>query len=97
MGKRAVVTGAEESGAQLDPATERARTLAICGWILGFFLAIWLLGFSYAAVIATFLYLKFGSCESWLTSIALGFASWLFYGLFDHLLHLPFPVGSLFE
>ena len=72
------------------------RTAGITGWILGFFLAIWLLGFSMAVPTATFLYLKVGAREKWLISIVLtlvAFAS--FYGLFIYSLSVPFPQGLL--
>ncbi|MFQ5851855.1 MAG: tripartite tricarboxylate transporter permease [Candidatus Binatia bacterium] len=72
------------------------RTAGISGWILGFFAAIWLLGFSIAVPVATFLYLKVGAAEKWPISVALtGFAWLCFYGLFDYFLHVPFPEGLL--
>jgi hypothetical protein len=44
-----------------------------------------------------FLYLKFQSRESWPLTIALTMVAWIFfYGLFDRLLHLPFPDGEIF-
>ncbi|MBI4529083.1 MAG: tripartite tricarboxylate transporter permease [Deltaproteobacteria bacterium] len=75
----------------------RRRAVSIISWTLGFFLAIWLLGFSVAGPLATFLYLKFGSGEKWGITLVLSFLMWgFFYGLFDYLLHLPFPEGELF-
>jgi hypothetical protein len=75
----------------------RRRAVSIIGWTFGFFLAIWLLGFTIAGPLATFLYLKFGSGEKWGLTLALSFLMWIFfYGLFDYLLHLPFPEGALF-
>ena len=74
------------------------RTAGITGWILGFFLAIWLLGFTMAVPVATLLYLKVGAREKWLISIVLtvvAFAS--FYGLFIYALSVPFPQGLLLE
>jgi len=74
------------------------RTAGITGWLLGFFFAIWLLGFSLAVPVATFLYLKVGAREKWLISIVLtlvAFAS--FYGLFIYSLSVPFPQGLLLE
>lgn len=75
----------------------RRRAASIVGWTLGFFLAIWLLGFTLAGPLATFLYLKFGSGEKWGITLLLSFSMWVFfYGLFDYFLHLPFPEGELF-
>jgi hypothetical protein len=46
--------------------------------------------------LVVFLYLKVQSKERWPLSIALSAGAWLFfYGLFDRLLHLPFPDGVL--
>ena len=83
---------------ELDPAATRKRTIAIVGWVGGFFLAILLLGFTIASAAATFLYFKFSSGEKWSTSIVLALAAWaFFYGMFDYALQMPFPQGALFE
>ncbi len=80
----------------LEPALIRRRTVSIIGWTLGFFLAIWLLGFVIAVPVASFLYFRFAGGEKWSISIVLSLAAWaVFYGLFDYLLHLPFPEGTL--
>jgi TctA family transporter len=74
------------------------RTLDITGWILGFFAAIWLLGFPVAVPLATFLYLKAGVRERWPIAVALTLLAWIaFYGLFDYALGIPFPPGLLLE
>ncbi len=81
-----------------ETALEVRRTVSIVGWILGFFAAIWLVGFSWAVALSTFVYLKAGAREKWLITIILtlvAFAS--FYGLFIYTLHVPFPDGLLFE
>ncbi len=94
-----------------DPASDAARdfqlstgqdtqrrTLAASGWILAFFAAIVLLGFPIAVPLFVFLYLKLQGREGWGISIAITLGTWaVFYGLFDLLLHLPFPAGWLFE
>ena len=65
-------------------------------WILGFFAAIVLLGFPIAVPLFVLLYLKGQGREGWVLSIVMTVAVWgLFYGLFDRLLHLPFPAGWL--
>jgi hypothetical protein len=74
----------------------RRRALSIVAWILGFFAGIWLLGFIVAVPIASFLYFRFAGGEKWSISIPLSLAAWaVFYGLFDYVLHLPFPEGTL--
>jgi hypothetical protein len=73
------------------------RTLAASGWILAFFAAIVLLGFAIAVPLFVFLYLKLQGREGWGISIAITLGTWaVFYGLFDLLLHLPFPAGWVF-
>jgi hypothetical protein len=81
-----------------DQETKRLtrETVKISAWILGYFAAIWLLGFSVAIAVTTFLYLKLAK-ERWLISLAITFLAWVsFYGLFVYLLHVPFPEGLLF-
>ena len=83
---------------EIDPILARQRTLSITGWIVGFFAAIWLLGFIAASAVATFLYLKLSAKERWAPAVGLALVAWLFfYGLFDYGLHMPFPTGALFE
>lgn len=73
------------------------RTAQITGWIVGFFAAIWLLGFSYAVPLTTLLYLKFAG-ERWPITLLLTFLAWIsFYGVFDYSLHVPFPPGLFLE
>ncbi len=87
-----------ETHVDIAPEVERQRTLSIIGWTVGFFLAIWLLGFSYAVPLTIFLYLKFAGNEKWPITLAVTFFSWLFYwSLFERLLNVPFPEGFLFE
>ncbi|MBI4524008.1 MAG: tripartite tricarboxylate transporter permease [Deltaproteobacteria bacterium] len=83
---------------EMDPMLARQRAVSIGGWIVGFFFAIWLLGFTAAAAVATFLYLKFGAKEKWPVAVGLTLVAWLFfYGLFDYGLQLPFPDGAIFD
>jgi biotin transporter BioY len=68
------------------------------GWLIGYFLAIWLLGFIPAAPVTTFLYLRTSGREKWWLSLVLALVSWLFfYGLSDYAVHLPFPSGLLLD
>jgi hypothetical protein len=84
--------------------TERAsdvyvlrRTIQTFLWVFGFFGGIWLLGFSLAIPLFIFSYLKVYSREGWILSLALPCVAWLlFFGLFERLLHLPFPEGMIF-
>jgi putative tricarboxylic transport membrane protein len=73
------------------------RTANMLGWIVGFFVAIWLLGFPIAVPVITLLYFK-GAGEKWPISLVLTGITWaFFYALFDYSLHIPFPEGVLFE
>ncbi len=88
----------EGTAAAAERAETARRTGVIIAWSVGFFLAIWLLGFVVASAVATLLYLKFGAGERWGISTALAALAWVFfYGLFDYGLHLPFPPGALFD
>jgi TctA family transporter len=89
---------AEEAAHEVAPREALNRTIVIAGWIVGFFLTIWFLGFPLASALATFLYLKFSGGERWATSVALAFIAWaFFYGMFDYTLKLPFPEGLLVD
>lgn len=79
-----------------DSALTQRRTINIMSWIFGFLISIWLLGFSLSVPLFVFLYLKVQSREGWILSLLLTGAAWLFFwGIFDRLLHLPFPDGQL--
>ena len=99
--KTAKVAGLAESiASQIDvpPELARQRTISILCWTIGFFIAIWLLGFSYAVPLTIFLYLKIAGKEKWPITIGVTFFSWLFYwSLFERLLNVPFPEGLLIE
>lgn len=78
----------------LEVATR--RTLTIIGWTVGFFVMIWLLGFTYAVPIVMILYLKFAGREKWPMTLIVTFFTWLFFhGLFERALNVPFPEGLL--
>jgi hypothetical protein len=67
-------------------------------WMVAFLALIVLLGFPIAVALFVLVYLKAQAKEGWLFSILLTAAVWGgFYGLFDAMLHLPFPAGWLFE
>ncbi len=72
------------------------RTASAAAWIAGFFAAIVLVGFPAAVPLFVFLYLKLEGRERWVFSAVFTAVIWAcFYGLFDRLLHLPFPQGWL--
>lgn len=79
-----------------DPGVALQRTAAIFAWILGFFLAIVLLGFPLAIPLFVLAYLKGQGNERWPLAALLAGLAWLaFYALFVRLLHLPFLEGLL--
>lgn len=76
----------------IDPAIARSRAFAIFSWIVGFFVSIWLFGFSLSTAMVVFLYLKMQAREGWGLSLFLACGGWLiYYVLFEYLLRLPFP------
>ena len=97
------VVESRETGADVDFTEEEAssegkkRTLELFVWIYGFGLALWLIGFFVAIPVMVFAYLL-RHREGWIVTIAMpavaGGATW---GLFNNLLHLPFPPGVIFE
>jgi hypothetical protein len=91
-----IALDAAASGADLPPGVEARRTLAIGGWILGGFAAIWLLGFAAGTLVTTVLYLAVGARERWPVTVALGLLGLAFvHGLFERGLGVPFPPGQL--
>ena len=82
----------------VDPAVAQKRTLGIVGWTVGFFAIIVLIGFPIAVPLFVFLYLKVVGKEGWVLTLILTAISWLFMeGLFNRLLHIPFPEGWIFS
>jgi hypothetical protein len=78
----------------IDPKVARQRTLAIVGWIFGFFILILLVGFPVGVPVFVFSYLKIAGKEKWGLALVLTVFAWLLIeGLFDRLLHIPFPDG----
>ncbi len=74
------------------------RTASISSWIVGYYIAIWLLGFSYAVPLMILTYLKLGASEKWPITLILTLCGWgFFYLLFEYSLNIPFPPGAIFE
>jgi TctA family transporter len=87
-----------EGALDIPPEVATRRTLAIIGWTLGFFVMIWLLGFTYAVPVVMILYLKFAGREKWPMTLIVTFFTWLFFhGLFERALNVPFPEGLLID
>ena len=86
-----------EAGPDLPADVVNRRTAGIFGWIVGYFVAIWLLGFSFGVPLCTFIQLKIFGREKWPLSLIYTASAWAFiYGIFDRVLHVPFPTGQLF-
>jgi len=91
-------TGADVDFTEEEASTEgKKRTLELFAWVYGFGLALWLIGFFVAIPVMVFAYLL-RHREGWIVTISMpavaGGATW---GLFNNLLHLPFPPGIIFE
>ncbi len=70
------------------------RTAVAVAWILGFFFGILLLGFLLAVPVFVLAYLRIQGKRGWVFSAVFTAVVWsCFFGLFDLLLHLPFPPG----
>ena len=81
---------------EVTPAEVKRRTISIILWTVGFFVAIWLLGFSYAVPLTMLAYLALSARERWTMVLSVSFFTWLFYwGLFEKMLNVPFPEGLL--
>ena len=94
---RTVTQGVDFRLSEVDPSVALPRTASIFAWILGFFVAIVLIGFPRGIPLFVFLYLKIEAKEGWPLSLILTGAAWgLFYLLFVRLLPLPFSPGRLF-
>lgn len=93
-----VVEGAPAGEGDAVTASEaRRRTYITIAWILGFFFAIWLIGFTWWTVaLFMVLYLKVQAGESWvLTGVITLVCLVFFIYLFVWTLHLPFPEGEV--
>ncbi len=74
----------------------RSRTLNIFSWIFGLFILIWLVNFKIAVPLFTFFYIKFQARENLLISFLLtGIMIALIIGVFDLILHVPWPKGVI--
>ena len=96
-------TETDQTGVDIDFTDEEAskvgkrRALEVFGWMYGFAVLLWLIGFYVAIPVMVFAYMLRHK-ETLVMTILLpsgtGFATWYIFG---HLLHLPFPPGLLLE
>jgi hypothetical protein len=97
-GNRRVGDHLVATGPDLPAEVVNRRTAGIFGWIVGYFVGIWLFGFSFGVPLCTFIQLKIFGREKWPQSLIYTASVWaLIYGIFDRVLHVPFPTGYLFE
>ena len=87
--------GAKKEGVHFDaPSLEsgsRWGNVEVWGWIVGFYVAIRLIGFPTAVPLFVLAYTKtYGG--GWLLAGLLAAVAWGFvYGVFEHILHVPWP------
>lgn len=80
------------------PDVARRRTLATTGWLVGFYLAVLLVGFPAAVPAFVLGYLRAQARERWPVALALtAGATAGFHLLFVRLLHVPFAEGLLWR
>ena len=80
----------------LESSDSRWGDMEIWAWLIGLYLFIWLIGFMIAVPLFVFAYTKFYGAR-WITSITLSaVAGGFIYGLFEHLLHVPWPESVFF-
>jgi hypothetical protein len=83
------------SSRQLE-VVKRRRITTIYGWIVIFFIGIWLLGFKVGALVLTFAFLRLAADERWWMSAAFAVTSYLFFLLvFDFALQVPLGAGLI--
>lgn len=82
--------------AEVPEPEARRRTALTVIWLVGFLLAVFLVGFPRAIPLFVFAYLKGAGREGWVPSLLLTIVAWaIFQVLFVRLLHLPFADGLL--
>lgn len=86
-----------EDVSRAEPS-RRGRALVMCGWVVVFFLGVWLLGFRVGSFVLTAVFLKLAASEGWGVSLAAGAVSYLFFLVVFHwILQVPLPAGLLAE
>jgi hypothetical protein len=93
----ATAMGHVEGAPDVPPGVARRRGTEMAAWILAYWVALWLLGFSVATLAMTLLYLKLTGRERWPITVVLSAIAFAFvYGLFEMALAVPFPSGRLY-
>jgi len=83
-------------GQNIEPEVAFKRTVNIFSWFFGFFIGIWLVGFSITIPVMCFSYMYIHGKEKLVLSLILTGIAWVFfYSLFVKLLNLPFPDGLI--
>ncbi len=98
-GVQLVVAGRSSSpGGNLGAASDNRRGLIMCGWLLGFGLAVVVLGFRLASLVASLAFLRLDAREPWRLSLAISAGIYLFFlVLMDVALNVPFNGGIIAE
>lgn len=87
---------APEAGSAEDPVA--IRELTVFGWLIGYVLLVWLLGFYLAAGVFLFVFCRRYFREGWRTAAVMALAAGaLAILLFHVLLQTIWPVGVLFD
>lgn len=81
----------------VDPVVARRRFFSIVAWILGFFAAIWVLGFPAGGTLSTLAYLRLSAKEKWPISLYISGGTALFFDAMIQFMNIPFFKGTLFE
>jgi hypothetical protein len=98
---RSILVGADVQkvviGGQVDAHLAFERTLRVGGWILGFALLIWAIGFPAGGTLGTLLYLKTAARERWPISLAITAGTGVFFWILITFLYTPFPRGFIVD
>ncbi len=72
------------------------RAINTFGWIVGFFVVIWLIGFIISVPLFVLLYLTIQAREKlWISLVYTGVILIFLIGLFHQILHVPWPPGVI--
>jgi hypothetical protein len=85
-----------EFSSEVAPELQRRRVIAAFSWIVGFILAVFLIGFPLTVPLFVCAYLRFETGAGRLPTCVATAITWiLFYALFQKLVHLQFEQGAL--
>lgn len=84
--------------ADVTPASARARTRAVFGWMAAFIALVALIGFPVTVPVFVGAYLAFTRATTWPRAAVAALVAWLcFHAVFERILHLPFEPGLVHE